>query len=312
MQKPRILILGVTASGKARLAFNLARRLGAEIISVDSMKIYRRMDIGTAKPSPENRAQVPYHMIDIVEPSETYNVGRFYEEAYQVVDRIEAQGKPAIAVGGTALYIKALLYGLFSGPGADEAVRAELLAQARTQGLPHLHQRLADIDPEAARRISPQDERRLVRALEVYQVTGKPISAFQTQFEAAQPRHAWHVIGLRRTKARESLRINQRVKRMMEAGLLEEVRSLLQEDPPMSQQSRAAIGYAELIDHLSGDMTLEQAVERIKINTRRFAKGQRTWYKTFRTVNWIDIREEDSPEAVQEQAMRMAGLKERM
>ncbi len=303
MNKKRVLILGVTASGKATLAFELAREKHAEIISVDSMKIYRRMDIGTAKPSPERQQAVPYHMIDLLEASDdSYNVGRYYEDAYEAVRTIQAKNRPVIAVGGTALYVKALLYGLFDGPGADEAVRQALIEQAQTEGLPALHQALTAIDPEAAERISVNDQRRIVRALEVYQVTGKPISSFQTQFDASSPRHNWLVIGLRRAKALESRRINARVKKMQELGLVDEVARLLAEDAPLSPQAGAAIGYAEIIDHLNGGLTQDEAIERIKINTRRLAKGQRTWFKTFRQVQWIDIQAEDTVESVTHQA----------
>jgi tRNA dimethylallyltransferase len=297
-----IVILGVTASGKARLAFELAQRLDAEIVSVDSMKVYRRMDIGTAKPSPEAQQQVKYHMIDVVEPSESFSAGLFHEQASAVIGDMRARGKSVIAVGGTALYLKALLYGLFEGPGRDEQIRAELLAEADTVGLAALHRRLVEIDPEAADRISPNDTKRIIRALEVYRLTGKPISSLQRQFEAPAPVHDWMIVGLRRERALESRRINARVKRMIETGLVDEVGSLLAEERPLSPQARCAIGYAEIIEHLAGGMPLEEAVEQIKKNTRRLAKGQRTWFKTFRNVQWVDIEPEASPETIFDRA----------
>ncbi len=292
--KKRLLILGVTASGKARLGFELARKTKAEIVSVDSMKIYRRMDIGTAKASPEARSQVPYHLVDIVEPSETYNVGSFYEQAQQAAGQVEARGNPVVAMGGTALYVKALLYGLFKGPGADDALRRQLKDRVQEQGLAPLYRELQRIDPNAADRISPNDERRIVRALEVYHLTGKPISSFQTQFTASEPASQWQLIGLRRTKEHESRRINARVKQMMDAGLVAEVESLLAEPLPLSKQAAAAIGYAEISAMLRAEMTLDETVERIKINTRRLAKHQRTWFKTFAPVRWFDL-EPDAP-----------------
>jgi len=293
-----ILILGVTASGKGRAAFELARQLDGEIVSVDSMKVYRRMDIGTAKPSKEVRQQVRYHMIDVVEPSESFSVGLFLEKANAAIEDIRRRGKAVIAVGGTALYIKALLYGLFKGPGGDEQVRTELRAKAAAEGLAALHRELAQIDPEAADRINVNDAKRIVRALEVYQLTGKPISSFQKQFEAERPIRDWTIIGLRRERPVESRRVNARVKKMIEQGLVDEVKSLLGEDKPLSRQARCAIGYAEIIGHLEGRMSLDDAVELIKKNTRRLAKGQRTWFKTFRPMHWIDIGEEEPPDSV--------------
>jgi len=283
-----VLILGVTASGKGQLAFGLAESLGAEIISIDSMKVYRRMDIGTGKPPREAREKVPYHLIDVVEPSDAFSVAAFLDLTNRSIGQIESRKRPIIAVGGTALYIKALLYGLFEGPGIDEQIRAELRARAETEGA-GLYRELAAIDPAAAERISPNDTRRIIRALEVYKITGKPISSFQNQFDAKEPLRKWTIIGLRREKAEENKRINARVKRMISAGLVDEVKSLLADERPLSKQARCAIGYAEIIDHLSGRTTLEDAVELIKKNTRRLAKNQRTWFKTFSNVNWLDI-----------------------
>ena len=297
-QKPKILILGVTASGKSALAFELSKAINAEIISVDSMKVYRRMDIGTAKPPAEKQKLIPYHLIDVVEPSEAFSVDRFLDMTEQAVTDIQGRGKPVVSVGGTAMYIKALLFGLFDGPGSDEAIRSRLQESIKEVGLPALHQKLATVDPEAAERIHPNDEKRIVRALEVYELTGKPISSFQKQWEDTTPADDWLVIGLRREKDIESQRMNLRIKRMMEAGLVEEVESLLAEDKPLSPQAAAAIGYAEMIAHLNGEMELDETVEKIKINTRRFAKSQRTWFKTFKNVNWIDIAEDDTIETV--------------
>jgi tRNA dimethylallyltransferase len=293
-----ILILGVTASGKGRLAFELAKRLGGELVSIDSMKVYRRMDIGTAKPSPESRREIPHHLVDVVEPSESFSVGRFLDMANAAIDDIRSRGLPAIAVGGTALYIKALLYGLFEGPGRDEAIRAELRARAETEGLGVLHEELRRIDPAAAERIHVPDARRIIRALEVHRLTGRPISSFQTQFDAEAPRPGWTVIGLRRPKETESHRINMRVKRMIDEGLVDEVKSLLAEPEPLSQQAHCAIGYAEIIDHLAGKMSLDDAVEKVKVNSRRLAKAQRTWFKRFSEVHWLDLTPEDTLETV--------------
>jgi tRNA dimethylallyltransferase len=304
-----ILILGVTASGKGRLAFDLAESRDAEIISIDSMKVYRRMDIGTAKPPKEAQQRLTYHLIDVVEPSDSFSVGAFLDAASVAVQQIKRRSKEIVAVGGTALYIKALLYGLFEAAGADEPIRAELQSRAEVEGLAELHRELATIDPVAAARINPNDARRIIRAMEVYRVTGRPISNFQKQWDTRQPKHNWTIIGLRREKIDANSRINQRAKKMIAAGLVDEVKSLLAEDKPLSKQARCAIGYAEIIEHLSGRMELEEAIERIKKNTRRLAKGQRTWFKTFRDVHWLDVQPDEPRESIFERANNLlAGI----
>ena len=301
MDNRKILILGVTASGKSRLGFDLAKMLDTEIISIDSMKVYKRMNIGTAKPDIQRRRQVKYHMIDTVEPSEAFSVASFLEDANNIIDSLTAQNKPAIAVGGTALYIKAMLYGLFKGPPADPQIRNDLQKLADADGLANLHKQLSEIDPEAAQRIHPNDAKRIVRALEVFKLTGKPISSFQKQFDSNNQSDDWTIIGLRREKEIESKRINLRVKKMVEAGLVDEVKSLLAEDKPLSKQAACAIGYAEIISHLTGLLSLEDAVELIKKNTRHLAKHQRTWFKTFKNINWIDIRKDQDADDVLEE-----------
>jgi tRNA dimethylallyltransferase len=288
------LILGVTASGKGRLAFDLAQDMDAEVISIDSMKVYRRMDIGTAKPSIEARRRVKYHLIDIIEPSDSFSVGAFRDAALDAAARIKSRNKKVIAVGGTALYIKALLYGLFEGPGTDRNVRAELQEKARLHGLAELHRELTTLDPQAAERINPNDSKRIIRALEVHRITGKPISSLQRQWNGHGAARDWTIIGLRREKTEESKRINRRVKEMIEAGLVDEVKSLLAEDKPLSKQARCAIGYAEIIEYLNGKIELEDAVELVKKNTRRLAKNQRTWFKTFADVRWFDIEPDET------------------
>ena len=293
-----VLILGVTASGKGRLAFDLAESLGAEIISIDSMKVYRRMDIGTAKPPQEARQRIKYHLIDIVEPSDSFSVGAFRDAALHAIEQIKSRNRPVIAVGGTALYIKALLYGLFEGPGSNQQIRAELKARAQAQGLAELYCELTKIDPIAAERINPNDSKRIIRALEVYQLTGKPISSLQKQWDNDDNKHDWTIIGLRREKAEGSKRINSRVKKMIDVGFVDEVKSLLAEEKPLSKQARCAIGYAEIIEYLNGQISLEDAIELIKKNTRRLAKNQRTWFKTFKNVHWLDIEPDEPPEKI--------------
>jgi tRNA dimethylallyltransferase len=300
-----IIILGVTASGKGRLAFELAKKINAEIISVDSMKIYRRMDIGTAKPDVESQKQVPYHLIDIVEPSESFSVAKFLSLADDAIEQIRGRKKTVIAVGGTALYLKALLYGLFKGPGENETIRNQLRERAQTEGLETLFNELEQVDPTATQTIKPNDEKRIIRALEVFELTSKPISSMQKQFESKATRHNWTIIGLRREKEIESMRINARVKKMIADGFVNEVKGLLAEDKTMSKQARCAIGYTELINYLQDDGTLEEAVEKIKKNTRRMAKSQRTWFKRFKGVKWLDLTKNESTEEILDRAVEL-------
>ncbi len=291
-------IIGCTASGKGSLGRELARRLGGQIVSVDSMKIYRRMDIGTAKCSPAIRAEIPHHCIDIVEPSESFSVAQFVEHADRAIGEIAAAGSVALAVGGTSLYIKALSEGLFEGPSADEQARRNLRARAAAEGLAALHAELAAVDPEAAARIHPNDERRIVRALEVYHATGTPITALQRQWDSGARRYEAVFIGLRRDKADQARRINLRAKMMLDAGLADEVAALLAGPGGLSAQAAQAVGYAEMIDYLKGLCSLDEAVERIKINTRRLAKKQRTWHRRFAGVTWFDAEPDETAEDI--------------
>jgi tRNA dimethylallyltransferase len=291
-------IIGCTASGKGSLGRELARRLGGQIVSVDSMKIYRRMDIGTAKPSQAVRAEIPHHCIDIVEPSESFSVAQFVERADRAIGEIASAGSVALAVGGTSLYIKALSEGLFEGPSADEQTRQHLRARAAAEGLAALHAELAGVDPEAAARIHPNDERRIVRALEVYHATGTPITALQRQWDSGTRRYQAVFIGLRRDKADQARRINLRAKMMLDAGLADEVAALLAEPGGLSAQAAQAVGYAEMIDYIKGLCSLDEAFEQIKINTRRLAKKQRTWHRRFAGVTWFDAAPDETPEAL--------------
>ena len=291
-------IMGCTACGKGAVGRELARRTGGQIVSVDSMKVYRRMDIGTGKASPEARAEIPHHCIDIVEPGESFSVAEYVRHADAAIEAIRSAGSIPLAVGGTSLYIKALSEGLFEGPPADPQIRAALKARADADGPAVLHQELTRIDPQAAARIHPNDEKRIIRALEVYRATGTAISELQKQWDAGRERFDCVFIGLRRDRDDQSGRINARVRRMVEAGLVEEVRGLLAEPTPLGPQAAQAVGYAELIEHFRGGGGLDKAIERIKINTRRLAKKQRTWQRRFRDVQWFDLAPDTSVESV--------------
>ena len=301
--------MGCTACGKGRLAFELARRRGAEILSIDSMKVYRRMDVGTAKPGPEYRQAIKHHLIDVVEPYETFSVGRYVEMADEVLDEVQKRQRPIIAVGGTAMYIRALIEGLFEGPPADADLRDRLRQEAAEKGIACLHERLYGVDPVSAERIHPNDLKRIIRALEVYELTGQGISSYQTNFRSGKYRQPWRIYCLQRKKEDNNRRINQRVKKMIEEGLVDEVKSLREEEKGLSKQAAQAVGYAEIIEHLQGRIGLEEAVEKIKINTRRLAKRQRTWYRSFTGVNWVEVKPEDTTEQLADKVQLHPGGK---
>ncbi len=282
------VLIGCTAVGKSDLAVPLAERLGADLLSVDSMQVYRGMDIGTAKPSSAERARVKHHLIDVAEPSESFSVARFVAAADDVLAACAEQHQPILAVAGTPLYLMALLHGLFDGPSADPAIRDRIRRRAAEHGAPAMHAELARVDPAAAERIHPNDLRRIERALEVFELTGRPISAQQRQW-SGRPRHAFTSVGLRRQRDDLSRRINDRVRAMMAAGLLDEVRRLLADPAGLSEQAAEATGYAELIAHCRGQCSLEEAVEAIKIHTRQLAKHQRTWFRRLRDTHWMDL-----------------------
>jgi len=302
-----MFIIGCTGSDKGGVGRELARRTGGEIVSIDSMKVYRRMDIGTAKPSVEVRREIPHHLIDIVEPSEEFSVAEYLKHAERAIADIRNRGRPVFVVGGTPLYVKALSEGLFEGPGADAEVRARLQETAELEGTSVLHERLREVDPAAAERIHPNDLRRLVRALEVFELTGRPISALQAQWDRERAKYDGVFLGLRRPREDQNRRINERVRRMIAAGFVEEVRSLLAEPKPLSTAARQGLGYAEFIAHLQGGLSLADAVELMKIKTRQFAKAQRTWFKRFTTTEWIDLGPETTATEVADELLRRRG-----
>ena len=279
-----IVILGPTASGKSAVAQELAGRIGGEILSVDSMQVYCHMDVGTAKPPPDERARVPHHLIDVVEPDQDFTVARFVELADAVIADARARGVPLIATGGTPLYYKSLFEGLFDGPSADASIRARL----NDEPLERLHARLSLVDAAAAARIHANDRKRLVRALEVFELTGRPISSMQLEWSGdARHRHAARWFGLAWDKDELNRRINARVRQMMESGWLDEARALLSRFGSLSKTASEATGYAELIGHLRGESPLDDAVEQIKIATRQLARRQLKWFRRFRDVRWL-------------------------
>jgi tRNA dimethylallyltransferase len=275
-----LILTGPTGSGKSQLALEVAERLGAEIVAMDSMTLYRGMDVGTAKPGPEERRRVPHHLLDVLDPWESASVAWWLGQAAACCRDVEARGRRVLFVGGTPLYLKALLFGLFDGPPADEALRQRLTAEAEQLGRPALHARLAGIDPTTAGRLHPNDVRRVVRALEVWELTGRPISAWQQQWSGTgDERAANRVLWLDLPRDELYARINARVEQMIAAGLVDEVRALRRLPRPLSREAAQALGYKELFDHLDGRAMLAEAVERIQTRSRNLAKRQLTWFR---------------------------------
>jgi len=302
-----VVLLGPTAGGKSDLAVALALRLDqrGEVINADSMQVYRHMEAGTAKPSHELHARAPHHLIDIVEPTERFTVADWMARADALVADIQQRGGTPIIVGGTNLYIRAFLEGLFEGPSIDADLRARLTQMTNRE----LHDRLRAVDPESAQRIHANDSRKLIRALEVYELTGKPISAQQSQWsewgtnnslepgprETRAYRHDPILLGLHWPVEAINPRINARVKEMFfltasgaAAESLPDETRRLESAGLLGPQAREALGYKQVLAHLSGEMTLDEAFEKTKVLTRRFAKTQRTWLKRFRGVHWLE------------------------
>ncbi len=284
---PIILILGPTAGGKTALSIALANHVAGECICCDSMQVYRGMDIGTAKPTPDEQRQAPHHLIDIADPAGSdFSVDHWLRLADEAINNTTKRGNVPIVVGGTNLYIQALLEGMFDGPPPDEALRAELAKWS----LDDLKAELGHIDPEAAARIHLNDRKRAMRAIEVHRATGKPISQLQGQWAEPKQRDNVFIVGLDWPVEQINRRINARVKKMIAGGLVDEVRAL-HEQGKLGPLAREALGYKQILASMRGEMTMDEAIEQIKIKTRRYAKQQRTWLRRFRTHSdaiWID------------------------
>ena len=285
-------LTGATASGKTSVSVELAKRIDAEIISMDSMAIYRGMDIGTAKPAAAVRESVPHHLIDIVEPDQRFSVAQYRAAAVEAISAIQSRHRQVLFVGGTALYLKTLLRGLFDGPPADEDFRRQIEADATELGTEVLHERLKMIDPLAADQIHPNDLRRLVRALEVFRATGQPVSHQQMEFESETEPDNCRVFAIRHPREELHRRIEERVDSMFSSGLIDEAAALRQQYATLSQTASQAVGYRESFDHLDGLITLDQAIEKVRIRTRRFARQQETWFRNLTECRMIDITSE--------------------
>ena len=301
MERRLLAIVGPTATGKTEVGMGLAEALDGEIISADSMQVYRGMDIGTAKPTAEQRARVPHHLIDILDPDEAFSVADYQARADAALAAIWKRGRQPILVGGSGLYIRAVLEEMdFSLVPPDPEFRRRLLEEARSKGTRALHEWLAEVDPAAAARIHPNDQKRIIRALEVAESTGGAGSGSGKVDRERPPRYNSTQFGL--TLEREELyrRIEARVDRMIAGGLVEEVRGLLERSLGEDLISMKGLGYAQIAPHVRGQLSLEEAVSRLKRDTRRFAKRQMTWFRADPRIEWIDVGEAGGAAAVVE------------
>lgn len=283
-----LCVLGPTASGKTDLAIRLALHLNGEVVSCDSMQIYRGMNIGTAKPTKDEQQGIPHHMLDVADPSEPYSAAQYAAQASACIEEIISRGRLPIICGGTGLYLKVLLYGIHESGASDQISRKELSERAKREGLPSLYAELADIDPISAARISPNDGRRLVRALEVYQASGIPLSKHHELSQLAPARYEALLLGISfsdRTLLYQQ--IDRRVDLMMAAGLFAEVRTILEQIPPPCHTAMQAIGYKEFAAVLRGEISIETAVSQIKQSSKRFAKRQMTWFRKTPGIHWL-------------------------
>jgi tRNA dimethylallyltransferase len=304
----RFFVIGPTASGKGRLAAEIARRVGGEVISVDSMKVYRGMDIGTAKPDLAARRGVPFHLLDVRDPGDPMSVAQWIDEAAAAEREVRARGRVPIFAGGTALYVRALTEGVFEGPAADWELRRALALYADENGVLALHARLAAIDPKTAARLHPNDRRRVIRALEVHQKTGRPISELQTQWATAAfggapaPAGARTLVGLFWPREVLYERIDERVERMFARGFLEEARRLLALPGGIGREAAQALGYRELFAWIrSGEKEpLAAIVAAVKRHTRRFSRRQMTFFRRFPDVDWRPVDRATDVEALAE------------
>ncbi len=290
-------LTGATAVGKTQVGLLLAEKLGAEIISLDSMAIYRGMDIGTAKPTPGQQAQLPHHLIDVVDPDEDFSIDCYLEAAHSKIAEITSRGLQVLFVGGTPLYLKALLRGLSSGPPANWELREAIEAEVAKVGNQGLYERLEQIDPLAASQIHPHDTRRLIRAIEVFRATGQPISHHQLHFDEGRAAEDCRVFVLGRSREEQRQRINARVDFMFERGLMEEVERLTSEGKKLGRTASQAVGYREVIEYLAGG-DREEMVAQIKARTRRFAKRQGTWFRSLSECRFLDMQAEAAPESI--------------
>lgn len=296
LKKKIFFLVGPTGIGKSAAAVSLAKKIKAEIISCDSMQVYRGMDIITSKATLAQRRQVKHHLLSVVKPSQEYNVARYRDEALAVCDKLFKKGRVSLFVGGTGLYYSIIIDGLFPAVPEDKKIRASLCKQAKAEGSGWLYKKLAGVDPVAAGKIHPNDTRRIIRALEVFMLTGRPISFLQKQRKGLGPGYEVKIFGLNTNRESLYKRINARVERMFTLGLIGEVKHLLK--GKLSKTASCAIGIKELKGYFSGDYSLEEARRLIQQESRRYAKRQLTWFRKDKRIKWINIKETETPQRI--------------
>jgi len=312
-----IFLVGPTAVGKSAVALELARKIEGEIVSADSMQVYRGLDILSAKPSARDRQRVRHHLVDVAEPGERFDVARYVRLAREAVADIRARGRVPVVVGGSGMYVRALLDGIFTGPGRDAVLRDRLEREVAEEGLAPLYERLKEVDPGAAARIHLHDKKRIIRALEVYELSGRGVSSLQTEWHAApapggkgaffsaglECRAA--LFGLRRKREEISRRIDERVERMVAQGAVEEVKNILGMSIDSNATAWQSLGLKEIRDYLEGRCSLTEAKEALKKNTRAFAKRQMTWFRKDGRINWLEIDAEEPPRETAEKIVQL-------
>ncbi len=302
-----IILTGPTASGKTRVAMKLADRLDAEIVSIDSIAVYRGMDIGTAKPSSVDRQLVQHHLLDVVAPTEEYSVAQFLEHAARATEGILARGRRPLFVGGTPMYLKGLLYGFDPGPPADWEFRRAVETDIRLHGIDALHKRLVQVDPLSAARLPATDTRRITRALEVAYLTGIPLSHRQTQFERIASKNSAPLFAIRWPRELLHQRIEMRVASMFKGGLVDEVSGLLRQYGTLARTAATAVGYREVISHLDGSIPLETAMQEVLFHTRQLARRQETWFRSLPSLRWLEVADETALEDCVEKIVQSIG-----
>jgi tRNA dimethylallyltransferase len=290
MERKALAIVGPTASGKTKLSLIIAEKINGEIISADSRQIYRYMDIGTAKPTLEERQRVKHYFIDELDPNEEFNAGIFGEKGREIIEDIFSRGKIPIIVGGSGLYVKSLIDGFFEGPGADWELREMLYRKASQLGKEAIYEELKKVDPVSAEKIHPNNLKRIIRALEVYYITGKPISQMQKEIKP-EINFKTIQIGLNWDRKKLYKRIEERVDKMIKDGLIEEVKKLRELGFDKNLNSLQTVGYKEVFDYLDGLISYEQMIYLIKRNSRRYAKRQLTWFRQDKRIIWLDVDE---------------------